>query len=35
MYRVLIVNCGEIVLCVLCVCCDLDFEIVVVFSIVD
>lgn len=33
--KVVIVNCGEIVLCVLCVCKELGIKIVVVYLIVD
>lgn len=33
--KILIVNCGEIVFCVICVCCEMGIVLVVVYFIVD
>lgn len=33
--KIFIVNCGEIVLCVVCVCCEMGIKLVVVYLIVD
>lgn len=35
MKKVLIVNCGEIVVCIICACCELGLKTVAIYSIVD